>query len=72
MKTITTVRSCVNVTMSVQKVVEHLTSSESVPIQLAQRRFPALAIGRAKISIYFSQTIYRNNFIKQHSETVIV
>jgi len=72
MKTITTVRSCVNVTMSVQKVVEHLTGNESVPILLAQCRFPGLAIFSAKILIYFSNKIYRNNFIKQHSETVIV
>jgi len=44
--------------------------NESVPIQLAQCRFPGLAIFNAKI--YFSNKIYGNNFIKQHSETVMV
>jgi len=46
--------------------------NESVPIQLAQCRFPGLAISNAKILIYFSNKIYRSNFIKQHLETVIV
>ena len=49
-----------------------LELSESVPIQLAQCRFPRLAISNAKILIYFSNKIYGSNFIKQHSETVIV
>jgi len=44
--------------------------NESVPIQLAQCRFPGLAIFNAKI--YLSNKIYGNNFIKQHSETVMV
>jgi len=44
---------------------------ESVPIQLAQCWFPGLAISNAKILIYFSDKLYGNNFIKQHSETVI-
>jgi len=46
--------------------------NESVPIQLAQCRFPGLAISSAKILIYFSNKIYGSNFIKQHSETVVV
>jgi len=33
---------------------------------------PWLAISSAKISIYFSDKIYGNNFIKQHSGTVMV
>ena len=35
-------------------------------------RFPGLAIFTAKILIYFSNKIYGSNFIKQHSETVMV
>jgi len=46
--------------------------NESAPIQLAQCRFPGLAISNAKIFIYFSKKIYGSNFIEQHSETVIV
>jgi len=48
--------------------------NKSVPIQLAERWFPGLAISNAKIKVYFSNKIkiYRNNFIKQHSETVMV
>jgi len=48
--------------------------NESVPIQLAQCRFRGLAISSAKILIYtfFSNKIYGSNFIKQHSETVMV
>jgi len=46
--------------------------NKSVPIQLAQCRFPALAISSAKILIYFSNKKYGSNFIKQHSETVMV
>jgi len=34
----------------------------TVPIQLAQCRFPRLAISSAKILIYFSNKIYRSNF----------
>jgi len=47
-------------------------TKESVPIQLAQCWFHGLAISSAKIKIYFSNKIYGSNFIKQHSETVIV
>ena len=46
--------------------------NESVPIQLAQCRFPGLAISNAKILIRFSNKIYRSNFIKQYSKTVTV
>ena len=46
--------------------------NESAPIQLARCRFPGLAIANAKILIYFSYEIYGSNFIKQHSETVMV
>ena len=48
------------------------TGNENMPIQLAQCRFPGLAISTAKILIYFSNKIYGSNFIKQHSETVMV
>jgi len=51
---------------------EKAIGNESVPIQLAQCRFPGLAISSAKILIYiFSNKIYRSNFIKQHSETFV-
>jgi len=43
-----------------------------VPTQLARCRFSGLTIFNAKIVIYFSNEIYRNNFTKQHSETVMV
>jgi len=46
--------------------------NESVPIQLAQCRFPGLAISSAKTEIYFSNKTYGSNFIKQHAETVMV
>jgi len=46
--------------------------NESVPIQLAQCRFPLLAIFNAKILTYFSNKIHGRNFIKRHSETVMV
>jgi len=46
--------------------------NESVPLQLAQCRFPGLAISNAEILIYFSNKIYGSNFIKQHLETVMV
>ena len=40
--------------------------NESAPIQLAQCRFPVLAISNAKILIYFfSKKIYGSNFVKQ-------
>ena len=43
-----------------------------MPIQLAQCRFPGLAISNTEISVYFSNKTYVSNFIKQHSETVTV
>jgi len=43
--------------------------NESVPIQLAQCRFPGLAISNAKINTFSNKT-YGRYFIKQHSETV--
>jgi len=53
--------------------VHHYTiGNESVPIQLAQCWFPGLDISNSKIQIYFSNKIYRSNFITQHSETVVV
>jgi len=44
------------------------------PIQLAQCRFPGLIISNAiaNILIYFSNKIYESNFIKQHSESIVV
>jgi len=50
-------------------------ANESLPIQLAQCWFPALAISNAKnIIIYLSSKLYESNFIKfkQHPETVMV
>ena len=49
-----------------------LIGNESAPIQLEQCRFPGLAISNSKMLIYFSNKIYGSNFIKQHSETVMV
>jgi len=46
--------------------------NESVPIQLAQCRFPGLAISNAKMLIYFLNKIHGINFIKQHSDSVMV
>ena len=43
-----------------------------MPIQRAQCWFPGLATSSAKKLIYFSTKIYGSNFIKQHSETVMV
>jgi len=42
------------------------TGNDSAPIQLAQCRFPAMAISNAKILIYFLNKIqaYGSNFIK--------
>jgi len=54
---------------------EENIGNESVPIQLAQCRFPGLAISKAKIFVYFSNKKYGNNFIKQQTigdETVMV
>jgi len=45
--------------------------NKSVPIQLAQCRFPGLAISNAKMLIYFSYKIYRSSFIKQQSQTIM-
>jgi len=50
----------------------HAMGNESVPIQLAQCWFSVLAISSAKIQIYISSKIYGSDFIKQHSETVMV
>jgi len=49
-----------------------VTGNESVLIQLAQCRFPRLAISNSEILVYCSNKMYRSNFIKQHSETVVV
>jgi len=38
--------------------------NESAPIQLAQCRFPGMAISNAKILIYFSYRIYDSNFYR--------
>ena len=46
--------------------------NESVPIHMAQCRFPGLAITNAKIEINFSNEIYGSNFTKQHLESVMV
>jgi len=46
--------------------------NESVPIQLTQCWFPGLAVSNAKIKIYFSNELHETDFIKQHSETVMV
>ena len=46
--------------------------NESAPKQLAQFRLPGLTVNNAEILIYFSNKIHGNNFIKQHSETVMV
>jgi len=42
-----------------------VTGIESVPIQLAQCRFPGKAISNAKILIYFSNKIYGRSFFYQ-------
>ena len=49
-----------------------LIGNESAPIQLAECRFPGLAISNAKIWIHFSNKINGSNFIKEHPETVMV
>jgi len=48
------------------------TGNESVPIQLAQCRFPGQVISNARIEIYFSNKIYGSNYIKQHSGSGMV
>ena len=66
-----------NVTL-LKTAIPHATTAfvtagiESAPIQLAQCRFPGLTISSDKILIYFSNKIHGSNFIKQHSETVMV
>jgi len=55
------------------KTIRTLTiGNESAPIQLAQCRFPGMAIFNDKILIYFSNKIYGSNIIKDHLETVMV
>jgi len=66
---------CVSIATLLVLRQERLTcgiGNESVPIQLAQCRFPGLAISDAKILMYFSNKIHGSNFIKQHSETDMV
>jgi len=46
--------------------------NESAQMQLEHCWFPGLAISNAKILIHFSSKIYGSNFIKQHSENVMV
>jgi len=48
------------------------TGNESVPIQLAQCRFPGQVISNARIEIYFSNKTYGSNYIKQHSGSGMV
>jgi len=48
------------------------TGNERAPIQLAQCRFPRLAISNAEMLIRFSNKTPGSNFIKQHLETVVV
>ena len=50
----------------------HNSERKCAEIQLAQCQFPGLAISNAKILTYFSDEIYGSNFIKRHSETVMV
>ena len=59
---------------SLPPAFQHISGirNESVPIQLAQCRFPGLAISNAKTVVYCPNEIYGSNFIKQHSETVMV
>ena len=64
--------SSITPTLAVTVRTSQLIGSESVPIQLAQCWFPGLAISSAKILIYFLSKIYGSNFIKQHTETVMV
>ena len=49
-----------------------MIGNESVPIQWHSAGSAALAFSDAKIKLYFSNTIYGSNFIKQHSKTVVV
>jgi len=64
-------RALVYATVS-QSLRRSATRNGSVPIQLAQCRFPGLAISNAKMLIYFSNKIYGSSFIKHESETVVV
>ena len=59
-------------TMSVTSCYTLASETGSVSIQLAQCWFHGLAIFNAKILIYFSNKSNFINFIKQHSETVMV
>ena len=49
-----------------------IIGNENVPVQLKQCWFPGLAISSANIKIYCSSKLSGSNFIKQHSETVMV
>ena len=48
---------------TVRQATRNSVGNESVPIQLAQCRYPGLAISKAKILIYFSKKI-RKQFYK--------
>jgi len=65
-------RSAIRLASRVRYVVDGkcalAAGNESVPIQLAQCRFPELAIS---INI-FSNNIYGSYFVKQYSETVTI
>jgi len=49
-----------------------IIGNASAPTQLAQCRFPGLAISSAQILMYFSKILYGSTLIKQYSETVMV
>ena len=51
---------------------QYLYSERKCANQLAQCRFPGLALSNAKIQIHFSNKIYGSSFVKQHSKTVMV
>jgi len=55
-----------------QEIKLTFIGNESVPIQLAQCWFPRLAISNAKNINIFSTKIYGSDFVKQHSETVML
>jgi len=50
----------------------HVMGDKSAPIQLAQCRLSGLAISYVKLLKYFSNKICGSNFVKRHSETVMV
>jgi len=59
-----------SVVAAMERTLARSIGNESVPIQLAQCRFPGLAISNAKIFYYiFSNKISGSNFIKRHSKT---